>query len=204
MTRKPDRHGPKTDPETGPKASPEAGPKIDPQRGAKAGPRTGAKTRAEAPTDTGAGTKTDTGTNAGRAPNPRTPTPRTSTPRTPTTRNAAVGDYGERVAARFLADAGLVVLDRNWRCVLGELDLVARDGPTLVACEVKTRRIPTVEHPLAAVTPDKAERLRRLAERWIAEHPGLAVPGCDVRIDLVAVLPSHRGAARVEHVRGAC
>lgn len=143
--------------------------------------------------------ETPVGPGAGRTPKPRTPTTRT-----PTTRNAAIGDYGERVAARFLADAGLVVLARNWRCALGELDLVVRDGPTLVVCEVKTRRIPAVEHPLAAVTPGKAERLRRLAERWIAEHPDLAAPGCDVRIDLVAVLPSHRGAARVEHVRGAC
>ncbi|NUS58223.1 MAG: YraN family protein, partial [Streptomycetaceae bacterium] len=139
------------------------------------------KTRAETPA----------GPETGRTPTPRTATPRTATPRTPTTRtpatrNAAIGDYGERVAARFLADAGLVVLARNWRCALGELDLVVRDGPTLVVCEVKTRRIPAVEHPLAAVTPGKAERLRRLAERWIAEHPDLAAPGCDVRIDLVA------------------
>lgn len=162
-------------------------------------PETRATTRVETPA----------GTETGRTPESRTPksrsaTPGTSATRTPTTRNAAIGDYGERVAARFLSDAGLVVLARNWRCALGELDLVARDGPTLVVCEVKTRRIPAVEHPLAAVTPGKAERLRRLAERWIAEHPDLAAPGCDVRIDLVAVLPSHRGAARVEHVRGAC
>jgi putative endonuclease len=119
-------------------------------------------------------------------------------------RNAAVGRYGERVAERHLTEAGLVVLDRNWRCAIGELDLVARDGLVVVACEVKTRRKPDVEHPLAAVTPGKADRLRRLAEQWIADHPEHVTPGCDVRVDLVAVLPSRRGAARVEHVRGAC
>ena len=52
----------------------------------------------------------------------------------------AVGAYGERVAARWLSDAGMLVLDRNWRCASGELDIVARDGDTIVFCEVKTRR----------------------------------------------------------------
>jgi putative endonuclease len=47
-------------------------------------------------------------------------------------RNRALGDYGERVAARHLTDQGMVVLDRNWRCEEGELDLVLRDGPALV------------------------------------------------------------------------
>lgn len=51
----------------------------------------------------------------------------------------AVGAYGERVAERFLQEAGLTVLDRNWRCSAGELDLVLTDGPALVFCEVKTR-----------------------------------------------------------------
>ncbi|WP_372736237.1 YraN family protein, partial [Nocardioides sp.] len=51
----------------------------------------------------------------------------------------ALGAYGERVAAAHLAEQGLVVLDRNWRCDVGELDLVLREGVVLVACEVKTR-----------------------------------------------------------------
>jgi putative endonuclease len=51
----------------------------------------------------------------------------------------ALGAYGERVAASHLAGQGMVVLDRNWHCELGELDLVLRDGGVLVACEVKTR-----------------------------------------------------------------
>ena len=50
-----------------------------------------------------------------------------------------LGDYGERMAARYLSEHGLHVLDRNWRCELGEIDLVLRDGPVLVVCEVKTR-----------------------------------------------------------------
>jgi putative endonuclease len=112
----------------------------------------------------------------------------------------ALGAYGERVAAAHLVDAGMAIVERNWRCDIGEIDIVARDGDTLVVCEVKTRRGKEFGSPLEKVTPDKAQRLRRLAARWIAQtgiHP------LDVRIDIVAVVRSARGAAQVEHVRGA-
>jgi putative endonuclease len=113
----------------------------------------------------------------------------------------ALGKYGEELAARRLADAGMTVLERNWRCGrAGEIDIVARDGDVLVVCEVKTRRDGAFQHPMAAVTPEKAQRLRGLAERWIQAHGG-APPG-GVRIDLVGVVLPRRGAATVEHVRG--
>lgn len=114
----------------------------------------------------------------------------------------AMGKYGESLAARRLTEAGMTVLERNWRCGrTGEIDIVARDGDVLVVCEVKTRRASAFEHPMAAVTPEKAARLRQLAERWIQAHGG-APPG-GVRIDLVGVLLPQRGAAVVEHARGA-
>ena len=83
-----------------------------------------------------------------------------------------VGAYGERLAARYLAEAGLEVLDRNWRCAQGEVDIVALDGDCLVVCEVKTRRGQGFGDPVEAVTWRKAARLRRLAACWLAEHPG--------------------------------
>ncbi|MCL7426684.1 YraN family protein [Streptomyces sp. NPDC057806] len=114
---------------------------------------------------------------------------------------SALGRYGEGLAARRLAEAGMTVLERNWRCGrTGEIDIVARDGDALVVCEVKTRRGDCFEHPMAAVTPEKAERLRNLAERWIQSHGG-APPG-GVRIDVVGVLLPQRGAPVVDHVRG--
>ncbi|MFE6199032.1 YraN family protein [Streptomyces sp. NPDC057838] len=113
----------------------------------------------------------------------------------------AMGRYGETLAARRLTESGLRVLERNWRSGrAGEIDIVARDGDVLVVCEVKTRREGPFEHPMAAVTPRKAARLRDLAERWIQAHGG-APPG-GVRIDVVGVLLPYRGAAVVEHVRG--
>ncbi|MEV0173958.1 YraN family protein [Streptomyces sp. NPDC050803] len=114
---------------------------------------------------------------------------------------SALGKYGEGLAARRLAEAGMTVLERNWRCGrTGEIDIVARQGDMLVVCEVKTRRGDGFEHPMASVTPEKAERLRSLAECWIHAHGG-APPG-GVRIDLVGVLLPRRGAPVVEHVRG--
>ncbi|MDT0308187.1 YraN family protein [Streptomyces sp. DSM 44917] len=121
----------------------------------------------------------------------------------------ALGRFGEDVAARSLSAAGLAVLERNWRCRAGEIDIVARDrapvGCTLVICEVKTRREGPFQHPMAAMTPAKAERLRLLARRWVAER-WLPVHGAPpeggVRIDLVGVLLPGRGAPVVEHARG--
>ncbi|MFE0249892.1 YraN family protein [Streptomyces sp. NPDC059010] len=114
---------------------------------------------------------------------------------------SALGRYGETLAARRLVEAGMTVLERNWRCGrTGEIDIVARDGDVLVVCEVKTRRTGAFEHPMAAVTPDKAQRLRSLAESWLHTHGG-APPG-GVRIDLVGVLLPERGAPVVEHARG--
>ncbi|MFE2046431.1 YraN family protein [Streptomyces sp. NPDC059477] len=113
----------------------------------------------------------------------------------------ALGRYGEDLAARRLTEAGMTVLERNWRCGrTGEIDIVARDGDVLVVCEVKTRRTGSYEHPMAAVTPVKAERLRGLAQRWTQAHGG-APPG-GVRIDLIGVVLPERGAAVVEHARG--
>ncbi|GAA4690432.1 YraN family protein [Nocardioides conyzicola] len=111
----------------------------------------------------------------------------------------ALGAYGERRAAELLQAAGMVVLDRNWRCAVGEIDLVLRDGDVLVVCEVKTRT--SVDHgtPHEAVGADKLDRLRRLGVAWQVAH-GLSVP--DVRVDLVAVLRPRRGPSLIEHVRG--
>jgi putative endonuclease len=111
----------------------------------------------------------------------------------------ATGQYGEALAARHLVAQGMVVLDRNWRCELGEVDLVLRDGPVLVFCEVKTRSTAAYGAPLEAVSPVKVARLRRLAARWMVEH-GVRVD--EVRLDLVGVLLGGAGVRRLEHVQG--
>ena len=115
-------------------------------------------------------------------------------------RRRALGEYGERLAARYLTEAGLEILDRNWRCEVGEIDLVAREGGCLVVCEVKTRRRLEFGGPAVAVTPVKAARLRRLAGCWVEAHPSTDTR--DVRIDVVAVMRPPHGPATVEHLVG--
>jgi putative endonuclease len=112
----------------------------------------------------------------------------------------AVGAYGERLAVRHLVDAGLVVLDRNWRSGTGEIDVVARDGDVVVFCEVKTRRGDGFGTPAEAVVARKVARLRRLAAEWLSVS---GVRPREIRFDVVSVISPPRGAPRVEHLRGA-
>lgn len=110
----------------------------------------------------------------------------------------ALGAWGEDLAARHLEGAGLVVLDRNWRCREGEIDIVARDGDAIVICEVKTRRGQAFGSPAEAVTPGKLRRLRLLAIRWMAASGTRAAT---IRFDVVAVLVSGT-VVTVDHVVG--
>jgi putative endonuclease len=111
----------------------------------------------------------------------------------------SLGRWGERIAERYLTRRGLKVLERNWRCRLGEIDLVLREDDTLVVCEVKTRRGLDFGHPLAAVDDVKAERLSSLAVLWVDQNGLTRVP---VRIDVVGVLLPFGKPLQIEHVRG--
>src|SRR5580698_8007120 len=110
-----------------------------------------------------------------------------------------LGRQGEQIAADFLKRAGLTILERNWRCSQGEIDIVATDGPVLVVGEVKTRSGVRFGTPLEAVTRQKAWRQRRLAVLWLREHNVLYD---EIRIDVVGVLRTASGEFTVEHVRG--
>jgi len=110
-----------------------------------------------------------------------------------------LGQQGEQLAEKYLTDAGLSILGRNWRCTLGEIDIVALDGRTLVVCEVKTRSGVRFGTPLEAITRQKAHRLRRLAVAWVRAH-GLVFE--QIRIDIVGVLRGAPDEFTIEHVRG--
>lgn len=115
----------------------------------------------------------------------------------------AVGEYGERLAVRHLVAEGFEVLACNWRCREGEIDVVGRDGATVVVVEVKTRRHERYGDPLEAITAPKLARLRRLAAAFVrdlAERTGEHAPA--VRIDAVGVVLPARGPAVVRHLRG--
>jgi putative endonuclease len=115
-----------------------------------------------------------------------------------------VGQFGEDLAARHLSNAGLDVLERNWRCPEGELDIIALEGAVLAFVEVKTRSTLAYGDPAEAVTPVKAARIHRLAMRWLDEHrtsTGLGWP--ELRFDVVSIVRLAPGGPSVRHLRGA-
>ena len=97
-----------------------------------------------------------------------------------------LGIDGEQTVARWYSERGYTVLDRNWRCSDGELDLVLSTGRTVVFCEVKTRTSDRFGTPFDAVGPDKQRRLRRLAGRWLREAAPFRPD--DLRFDVAGVM----------------
>jgi putative endonuclease len=89
------------------------------------------------------------------------------------------------LAARWYEARGYTVVDRNWRCREGEIDLVLARGTTIVICEVKTRSSTAYGTPAEAVTRTKQLRLRRLAVRWVDAHE---VRPSSLRFDVAGVV----------------
>ncbi len=111
----------------------------------------------------------------------------------------ALGRRGEELAADYLEHEGFRILERNYRCSQGEIDIVAAEHRTLVACEVKTRSGTGFGMPAEAVTRQKLRRLRRLTVHWAQEHH-LTFDG--LRVDIVGVLRSGSDEFSIEHLRG--
>jgi putative endonuclease len=117
-----------------------------------------------------------------------------------------IGRRAEELTAHRLAGEGWEILERNARTRHGELDIVARDGSTLVFVEVKAGREGNVfgpERPVLAVDGRKQRRIRRLATAWMAEHRG-SVRYAEIRFDAVGVSFDRSGRVTgVEHIEGA-
>lgn len=96
-----------------------------------------------------------------------------------------LGARGERAAAEFLGNAGYQILHRNYRFRRGEIDIIARDGQTVVFVEVKTRSGRSHGEPEEAVTQEKVRRIRRIASAYLARR---RLAECDCRFDVVAVV----------------
>ena len=113
-------------------------------------------------------------------------------------RNLELGAQGEDLAVGHLVDGGMTILERNWRCRYGELDVIAVDGDAVVFVEVKTRSGRGYGSPAEAVTFAKQSRIRRLAGLWLREQTRGWV---HVRFDVVAVLVVPGTEPLVEHLR---
>jgi putative endonuclease len=108
-----------------------------------------------------------------------------------------LGRRGENLATDHLLATGYSIIERNWRCSQGEIDIVAFRNGEIVFVEVKTRSSLAYGHPLEAITVAKLARLRRLAGAWCRAHPDVRA---EVRIDAIAIVAPTRGLVEIEHL----
>jgi len=119
----------------------------------------------------------------------------------PTDTRRATGIKGEEEAARFLARCGYAILDKNVRTRAGEIDLVAKEGKTLVFVEVKTRKDLAGDPPQAAVNTRKQNRLGKLAHGYLKLRRLREMP---CRFDVVAVIVNEEGGVKaIRHIPNA-
>lgn len=111
-----------------------------------------------------------------------------------------LGARGEEAAAAFLERSGMTIVERNWRCKSGEIDIIMLDGETLVLVEVKTRRTSAKGSPEEAVSPTKQKKLIRLAQAYVA-HAG--IEPTEIRFDVIGIIPLAQDRALLRHHRAA-
>jgi putative endonuclease len=114
--------------------------------------------------------------------------------------NNSLGEMGESIAATFLKGAGFSIVERNFRCVCGELDIVARDGRTIVFVEVKCRNNQNYGPPQLAVTPFKQRQISKAALVWLSKR---RLYDAEARFDVVAIVLHESDLPEIEHIRNA-
>lgn len=111
-----------------------------------------------------------------------------------------LGERGEDAATAYLERVGMTIVERNWRCPSGEIDIIALEESTLVLCEVKTRRSTAKGTPEESVTPAKQRRYRTLARAYV-QQAGLS--DVNVRFDVITLLVLGEDRALLRHHRAA-
>jgi putative endonuclease len=114
--------------------------------------------------------------------------------------NSSLGKLGESIATTFLKGAGFSIVECNFRCVCGELDIVARDGRSIVFVEVKCRRNKVYGPPQLAVTPFKQRQISKAALVWLSKR---RLYDAEARFDVVAILLHDHDLPEIEHIRNA-
>ncbi|MGN9838709.1 YraN family protein [Nonomuraea sp. H19] len=116
-----------------------------------------------------------------------------------TKKELELGKHGEQLAVTYLEAKGMKIIERNWRCRHGEIDIIAEEGPNLIVVEVKTRSGRSHGTALESVSQAKLARLRMLAAKWLATQPRTFDA---IRVDVIA-LERFAGDFALRHVRGA-
>ncbi len=108
----------------------------------------------------------------------------------------ALGRAGEDIASDYLEKKGYEIVARGFSLFRGEIDIVARDGETIVFVEVKARADVSHGRPEESVTPGKRRQIRRIAQGYLVTHPA---PGAACRFDVIAILFRGPGDYSLDH-----
>lgn len=114
--------------------------------------------------------------------------------------NRTLGERGESIATAYLKGLRFTIVERNFRCKGGEVDIVARDGRTFVFVEVKTRRTLSFGPPQSSVTPFKQRQISKAALTWLAKN---RLHEASARFDVIAILLREHAVPEIEHIRNA-
>lgn len=118
----------------------------------------------------------------------------------PAMNNKSLGERGEEIATAYLKGRKFTIVERNFRCKGGEVDIIARDGKTLVFVEVKTRRNLSFGPPQSALTPFKQRQISKAALTWLAQKK---LFGVSARFDVIAILLPDHEVPVIDHIRNA-
>lgn len=114
--------------------------------------------------------------------------------------NKTLGELGEAIAVTFLKGLKYSVVERNFRCKCGEIDIIARDGKTIVFVEVKTRRNTAFGVPQLAVTPFKQRQISKAALTWLAQKK---MQDAGARFDVIAIVQPDHAVPQIDHIKDA-
>jgi putative endonuclease len=116
------------------------------------------------------------------------------------TNNISLGGYGEEIAVTYLKDKKYKIIDRNYRCKCGELDIIATDGKVLVFVEVKTRKNYSYGPPQLSVTQFKQRQISKAALTYVASKK---LGDINARFDVIAILLLEQGKPQINHIKNA-
>ena len=107
-----------------------------------------------------------------------------------------LGSEGEELAVKFLKKKGYTIIARNYKTNIGEVDIIAKDGDTIVFVEVKTRTNDTFGYPFEAVNRNKRKKLKNLALLYLKKQRQEFA----VRFDVISISCVHNGKKSIEHI----
>ena len=112
-------------------------------------------------------------------------------------KNQALGKKGEAIAVEYLQQRKYTVIEQNFRCKCGELDIIAREGKITVFIEVKTRKNLSYGPPQLAVTPFKQRQISKAALFYLAQKK---IQGTNARFDVIAILLGYNEVPQIDHI----